>query len=159
MKAIRFRVYTSSDHESCVQIFSSNVPIFFDSIELEGFKSWLLSKDHGVKAHKTNVYESYSVVELKGLVIGCGGFYITENLTEARMAWGMINYNFHKKGIGRQFLEFRLRQIQQMNQVIPIALDTTQNTFRFFEKMGFKVTSIKKGYYTKGLDRYDMIKL
>ena len=29
---------------------------------------------------------------------------------------------------------------------------------RFYEKLGFKLVSIKKDYYGVGLDRYDMIK-
>ena len=158
MEKIIFREYNSNDREACIKIYNSNVPHFFDSIELDGFKNWLTSKDNLIKAHKTNTLESYSVVLLKNKIIGCGGFYFTENNTEARMAWGMIEHSYHKLGFGKLFLEYRILQIQALNPKITIALDTTQNTFKFFEKMNFKVTSIRKDYYTKGLDRYDMVK-
>ena len=34
--------------------------------------------------------------------------------------------------------------------------DTSQHTYRFFEKFGFNVKQISKNGYGVGLDRYDM---
>jgi [ribosomal protein S18]-alanine N-acetyltransferase len=38
-----------------------------------------------------------------------------------------------------------------------IHLDTSQHTYRFFEKSGFSVKKISKNGYGEGLDKYDMI--
>ncbi len=38
-----------------------------------------------------------------------------------------------------------------------IQLDTSQHTYRFFERFGFNVKQISKNGYGEGLDRYDMI--
>ena len=38
-----------------------------------------------------------------------------------------------------------------------IELNTTQKTFKFYEKFGFDVIKITPNYYAKGLDRYDML--
>ena len=39
---------------------------------------------------------------------------------------------------------------------IQIHLDTSQHTYRFFEKFGFSVNQISKNGYGEGLDKYDM---
>ncbi|SVC90586.1 uncharacterized protein METZ01_LOCUS343440, partial [marine metagenome] len=38
-----------------------------------------------------------------------------------------------------------------------IHLDTSQHTYRFFEKFGFIVKQISKNGYGERLDKYDMI--
>jgi L-amino acid N-acyltransferase YncA len=152
------RPYTPADRQACIEIFKSNMPVFFAPHELGDFENWLTAKDHVEIAYKSNESEYYYVVEQDNLVVACGGFYIPQNCGEARMAWGMVENSLHKKGIGRQFLEFRINQIRLINPEIGIALDTTQHSYRFFEKLGFKVTKILKDAYAPGLDRYDMEK-
>lgn len=151
------RPYKPTDRQACIEIFNSNIPAFFALEELDGFESWLNSKDLAQLAFESNQTEFYYVIEIENRIVGCGGFYIPQNGGEARMTWGMVEKLWHKKGIGRKFLEYRIEQIRLLNPNVGIALDTTQNTFRFFEKFGFKVTKIQNDYYAKGLDRYDMV--
>lgn len=153
------RPYTLDDRQACIEIFKSNMPVFFAPHELGDFEDWLTAKDHAEIAYKSNESEYYYVVEMENTIVGCGGFYIPQNGGEARMAWGMVENSLHKKGIGRQFLEFRINQIRLINPEIGIALDTTQHSYRFFEKLGFKVTKIQKDAYAPGLDRYDMVQV
>lgn len=151
------REYKSTDREACIEIFKSNMPKFFALHELDDFKSWLSYKDKAEIAYKSNQSEYYYVIELDNKVVGCGGFYIPQNGNEARMAWGMVENRLHKKGIGRALFEFRIKQIRLLRPEIIIAMDTTQFSYPFFEKLGFKVTKFQKDAYAKGLDRYDMV--
>ena len=70
----------------------------------------------------------------------------------------MIHARYHKKGYGKSLVEFRLKSIANYYPQFDVVLNTSQKTFRFYEKFGFKLVSIKKDYYGVGLDRYDMIK-
>ena len=54
-------------------------------------------------------------------------------------------------------LGYRLNEIKNKYKDIEIHLDTSQHTYRFFEKVGFRVTQISKNGYGEGLDKYDMI--
>ncbi len=153
------RPYTPADRQPCIEIFKSNMPNFFAPHELGDFENWLTAKDNTQIAYKSNESEYYYVVELDKQIVGCGGFYIPKSNAEARMAWGMVENRFHKKGIGRAFLEYRINQIRLINPEISIALDTTQHSFPFFEKIGFNVTKIQKDTYAPGLDRYDMVQV
>lgn len=151
------RPYTPADHQTCIEIFKSNMPKFFAPHELADFESWLDFKDKAEIAYKSNESEYYYVIEMDNAVVGCGGFYIPQNGNEARMAWGMVENSVHKKGIGRELFEYRMKQIRLSVPEISIALDTTQFSYPFFEKLGFKVTKIQKDAYAPGLDRYDMV--
>ena len=53
-------------------------------------------------------------------------------------------------------LEFRIQKIQSLSPQAQIKLDTSQYSYLFFDKMGFKLTAITRDFYGKGLDRYDM---
>ena len=74
------------------------------------------------------------------------------------MAWGMVHSSFHKQGFGKALFEYRVEQINSKYPGRSITLDTTQHTYQFFEKQGFSTVQIRKDFYDKGLDRYDMAK-
>ena len=74
----------------------------------------------------------------------------------------MYNINFISAFIlllipGVSFLlKYRLNHIKNNYPDTEIHLDTSQHTYRFFEKFGFNVKQISKNGYGVGLDRYDM---
>jgi len=88
--------------------------------------------------------------------IGCGGFYLVRDENKAQLAWGMIHSRFHKQGYGTALYKYRQEQIEKINPNATISLGTSQHTFPFFEKMGFKVTNIVEQGYGEHLDKYDM---
>lgn len=152
-----YRQYKSTDRKACIEIFSSNVPRFFDTEELTDFETWLNGQDAGRLAYKQTKEEHYYVAEQDNKIIACGGFYIPRDETRANMVWGMVDNSLHKQGIGRKFLEYRINLIKKLFPDYIISLDTTQYSYKFFEKLGFKLTKVTKDYYAKDLDRYDMI--
>ncbi|MBA3681036.1 MAG: GNAT family N-acetyltransferase [Bacteroidetes bacterium] len=150
------REYKASDRNACIAIFKSNMPLYFAPEEFPLLENWLDSKDKNEIAYKNNHAEHFYVVEKNSKIVACGGFYLT-NEDDAKMTWGMVENSFHKKGIGKEFLLYRLEEIRQLYPDCIISLDTSQHTYSFFEKMGFSVTKISKDAYGEGLDRYDML--
>lgn len=151
------RKYKPFDRSACIEIFNSNIEKYFDHSELVGFESWLDAQDRGVNAFKTSLSDHYYVYEVNNKVIACGGFYIYSNKPNASMTWGMVHNDYHKKGVGKELFEYRVNQVQEAYPQHTIILDTSQHTFKFFERFGFKVVNRTPDGYGNGLDRYDMI--
>lgn len=158
------REYKIEDKDSCIEIFKSNCPFFFDKSELDMFDKWL---DHQV--NKNSIYKSptftnserdtYYVIELPDIgVVGCGGFYILKDIHEARLAWGMIHAKFHRQGLGTVLYKHRSDIIKRDWPNHVLTLGTSQHTYSFYEKMGLTVTGKVKSGYGEDLDRFDMQK-
>jgi GNAT superfamily N-acetyltransferase len=156
------REYTPENKATCLDIFMSNCPKYFDKSEFALFDKWL---DH--LASENSIYQSatysnsekdaYYVIDIpKFGIIGCGGFYIDRELNEARLAWGMIHVNFHRKGFGTALYQYRKDIISRDWPNHLLTLGTSQYTYPFYEKMGLSVTSIVKSGYGEDFDRYDM---
>ena len=157
MATITIREYKPADRNACIEVFKSNTPSFFTDGELNDFKLWLDGQDVGRTAYNNTVEEDYSVALLDGKIVGSGGFYISREQKIARLAWGMVENSLHKQGIGKALLVHRINSIENLFPGYKIRLDTTQRSFEFFQKMGFKTSGITKDFYAQGLDRYEMV--
>jgi ribosomal-protein-alanine N-acetyltransferase len=145
-------------HEAdCVNIFTSNLPTYFDKDELPGLVQWLAGQNKNELAYKNTLSESFFVGHINEMLVACGGYYICKNEKRASLAWGMVHNDWHGKSIGLQLLAFRVKDIIDKYPTYSITLDTSQHTFGFFEKMNFKTVKILPNYYAQGLHRYDMI--
>lgn len=151
------RTYLAKDRTSCLKIFKSNCPQYFDISELKDFEIWLNGQDHQKIAYQNTKVENYYVVQKDDEVIGCGGFYIVSDTPIASMAWGMIHHDFHKQGLGQLLFQFRLDAIKKTYPRNDISLNTSQHTFRFFERFDFKVIKITADGFAKGMDKYSML--
>ncbi len=149
--------YEPIHRERCLEIFESNCPKFFDITEKESLLHWLDGQENNQNAYENTNTEYYYVIMNESEIIGCGGFYTMKDELCAKISWGMIDRNFHKKGFGRTLSLFRLKEIQEKYPNHVIALDTSQHTFPFYEKLGFITKKITPNSYGIGLDRYDMI--
>lgn len=158
------RNYKPEDKERCLEIFNSNCPLYFDQSEYAMFENWL---DHQTgnevmyssPTYSNSEYDAYDVIEIpESGIVGCGGFYIVKDLKEARLAWGMIHADFHKKGYGTALFNHRRELIQKNWPQHTITLGTSQHSYAFYKKMGMSVTQTIRAGYGPDLDRYDMQK-
>jgi ribosomal protein S18 acetylase RimI-like enzyme len=69
----------------------------------------------------------------------------------------MVRKEWHGRGAGRALTELRIERIREEGTVQTIALGTSQHTSAFYERMGFRTTSVEADGYAPGLDRVDMI--
>lgn len=148
------RPYQASDYSGCIRAFEGNHPEFFADHEKAEFQDLLT----GLTEPDDQDPVFYYVVETEGQIAACAGFYFPDNQPGiAGLVWGMVAREFHRNGIGKQLLTFRLNKIQELRPGSSVILDTTQLSFPFFEKLGFRITEVTKDFYAPGLDRYDMI--
>jgi [ribosomal protein S18]-alanine N-acetyltransferase len=152
---LQIRPYRITDKQTCLSAFASNIPLYFATHELALFDSFLTNFEKEDEAFLARM--SYSVIELAGNVIGCGGFGFKEQDKTVTFAWGLVDQAFHKQGYGVMLLKYRLDLIKTMYPKAQVLVDTTQFSFSFFQKYGFRTTKITPDYYAKGYDRYDMV--
>ena len=130
------------------------MPLYFAEEELPLFDAFL---DDDISEHQ----RPYWVMFKDDAIVGCGGIGINEptkytNQPHVIMCWGMVHRNYHKQGFGKVLLEFRIKQSEAIFPGIKIALGTTQHSFPFFAKFGFKTVCYEKDHWAKGLDLYQM---
>ena len=155
------RAYQPDDRESCIDVFNSNCPAFFDEKEREMFVKWLDHMDgngpYSSPAYSNSVHDAYYVVDVPNEgIVGCGGFYIMDSPPEARMAWGMIHSGYHRLGFGAALFNYRKTIIKKDWPGRSITLGTSQHTFPFYEKMGLNVSNFVEAGFGADLHRYDM---
>ncbi|WP_276134552.1 GNAT family N-acetyltransferase [Polluticoccus soli] len=150
------RSYIPTDRAACLDIFDSNCPKYFDPSERAFIEQWLNAQDAGQPTYPNSSADHFYVLEKNNKVIACGGFYLLNDEHAASIAWGMVHSDEHRQGYGKELFQFRVKELQKILPGAKITLDTSQQTFGFFEKMGLTVQAVTKDGYGAGLDRYDM---
>ena len=148
---VQIKKYFDVDRLDCINAFKSNVPNYFANEELKDFEAFLTRLES--IDNKTQFY----VINFENKIIGCCGFGDKNNNGVISLAWGLVHKDYHKMGFGEKLLKYRIEQIKLLNPEFPVIIDTTQYSYGFFEKYGFKVTKITIDYYEIGMHRYDMI--
>lgn len=139
--------YEKAYKSDCIDVFKSNMPDSFRESELDEFIDWL---DNGID-------DDYFVLEVEDKIVGCGGIYKDEMNNEVGLAWGMIHKEYQGKGYGKELLLYRIEFLKKNFPNKKIILRTTQDTYKFFEKFGFKTIGFTKDGWAEGLDKYVMI--
>ncbi|MNJ85872.1 hypothetical protein D3C87_33520 [compost metagenome] len=147
------RKYAESDKSACIEVFKTNVPKYFMAAEINDFEELLTKLENPDESNELPYY----VMELNDQIIGCGGFGEKEGTDAITFVWGMVHNDYHKKGYGEQLLVFRLAEINKQFPDKEVVLDTTQFSFTFFEKYGFRTVKITENSYGEGMHRYDMV--
>ena len=136
--------YGEEHRTACIAIFDSNLPEYVADYERELFTSFV---DKGACP--------YFVVEATGgEIIACGGYAVTDG--EARMCWGLVRRDLHRRGVGRFLLVSRLLRIHEECGDIRVTLDTSHKTSAFFERFGFHVLERIEDGYRPGLHKLEM---
>lgn len=138
--------YTPAFRERCIEIFKSNLPKFFAPEELQFFEAFL---DGDIK-------DNYFVVKDDQQILGCGGIFLNEKTDEAGLSWGMVHAQYHLKGIGKLFTQYRIDLLKQLYPAKNYKIETSQHTAAFYEKNGFKTVDIIQDGFGKGIDQHIM---
>lgn len=143
---MRLRDYTPADRAACLAVFDSNVPEFFVTAERDPYSAFLDA-----------LPGPYFVLENESdAVVGCAGYALEPDTTEAHLCWGMVRRERHRTGLGRLLFEERLARIRADGLADVVGLDTSQHTRSFYEQYGFVTERVVPDAYAPGLDRCDM---
>jgi [ribosomal protein S18]-alanine N-acetyltransferase len=139
------RDYSTSDRESLLHIFDLNCPQFFAPEE----------KNHLIQ-YLANELEIYFVLEADGIIAGSGGINFANQGTVAVISWDMIHPDYKGKHFGTRLLHHRLEVIRLKPGIRRIIVRTSQLSWPFYEKNGFRLLYSEKDYWAPGFDLYHM---
>lgn len=142
------RPYQSSDFAACLAVFTSNVPLYFAPEEYADFCQHLECVNHADKP--------YLVLTHKDSIIACGGLVIETTKRQTGLSWGMVDRNFHGRGLGTSLTEARLALARVTPNIDEVVLETSQHTRRFYEGFGFTAVKVIPNGFADGLDRWEM---
>lgn len=152
-----FRPYRPDDRARCLDIFRSNCPPYFDPTEEALFTKCLDRLDLDQIIHPQAEASLFYVLVQGDTILACGGYYIARGQPVAAMAWGMVDRASQKQGFGSALLRYRIDHLRKHYPNHQLRLDTSQYTYPFFERFGFRVTKVTKDGYGPGLDQVDMV--
>ena len=135
------RPYTATDLDAVIEIFRSNIPMYFSPEEEAGLRQFLA----------TDRAQNYYVGVVKGEVIAAGGIAPNDDVTVS-LCWGMVHSNRLGSGLGRKLTEFRIEIAAEKFRGHPLVISTSQHTQGFYEKLGFRLTSHTPDGFAPGID-------
>ena len=142
---VSIRKAKPSDLNFLNQIFFLNIPKYFHEKEFEDFKKYFNS----------NHLETYFIIESEDKILGAAG-YAYENKQTANICWVFVDPAFHSNGLGTKLVNHCIDILKKDNQLNVIQLETSNITYKFYEKMNFKLQYIKKEYWPNNDDLYFM---
>lgn len=131
MNKIKIRVYTDQDKNEVLAIFQLNVPTYFAEQEMQELSGYL---DRHI--------EQYFVIEMNGAIIGAGGINFENSFKTGVISWDFLHPDEQEKGYGRMLLQHRLNILKAIPSIENVMVRTSQLTFQFYEKSGFKTVEI-----------------
>ena len=142
---VSIRKAKPSDLNFLNQIFFLNIPKYFHEKEFEDFKKYFNS----------NHIETYFIIESEDKILEAAG-YAYENKQTANICWVFVDPGFHSNGLGTKLVNHCIDILKKDNQLNVIQLETSNITYKFYEKKNFKLQYIKKEYWPNNDDLYFM---
>ncbi|CDA85795.1 acetyltransferase GNAT family [Bacteroides sp. CAG:754] len=139
------REYQPTDKNAVIDLIRQNTPAYFAQEEEADFSNYLDSER-----------ELYFVLLFNNEIVGCGGINFTEDKTCGKISWDIIHPQHQGKSLGTQLLKYRIEKLKSVGSIRKITVRTSQLVYKFYEKQGFTLKEIKKDYWAKGFDMYNM---
>ncbi len=67
-----------------------------------------------------------------------------------------IDPNYHSMGLGKKLVNYCIEILKNDNQLNVIEVETSNLTYKFYEKLNFEIKFIKKDYWPNNDDLYFM---
>lgn len=133
MPAVTVRAYQESDFDVCSEIYRLNEPGRFPSGVLEEFQRSVRDGDR----------LRYVVIEDEGRVCAFGGVGIEREKLghSARLCFGMVHPNWHRKGLGTVLLLSRLALLPR-ELSFTAALWPVEGSRSFYKRFGFHEVAV-----------------
>lgn len=137
------RKYTKADYNVVIDLFQFNTPQYFAPKEEKDLEEYL-----------DNHAENYFIVEADGIILGCGGFNLSEDGTLGKISWDIFHPNNQGKGYGTALTKYRIDKMKEIDSVKIISVRTSQMAYRFYAKFNLELREVIKDYWAPGFDLY-----
>lgn len=137
------RKHTDSDRIRIMELLKLNTPEYFSPEEEEDLIDYL-----------DNHANNYYVIEDDNVIVGCGGFNLSEDGETGKISWDIFDPQSQGKGYGSALTKFRIQRIKEIEGVKIVSVRTSQLVYPFYEKFGLELREVVKDYWAKGFDLY-----
>ncbi|MBD8347610.1 GNAT family N-acetyltransferase [Dysgonomonas sp. HGC4] len=137
------RKHTDSDRKRIIELLKLNTPEYFSLEEEEDLIDYL-----------DNHADNYYVIEDDNVIVGCGGFNLSEDGETGKISWDIFDPQRQGKGYGSALTKFRIQRIKEIEGVKIVSVRTSQLVYPFYEKFGLKLREVVKDYWAEGFDLY-----
>ncbi|MDO9001183.1 MAG: GNAT family N-acetyltransferase [Bacteroidota bacterium] len=142
---VLIREYKDQDKAVVLNLLKLNTPKHFALDEEKDFIYYL--------EHELN---KYFVLELEGSVVGCGGINFMDDKTSAKISWDIFHPDYQAMGLGTLLLNYRIEKLEELKNIKLITVRTSQQAYKFYEKLGFEIIKIVEDYWAKDFHLYEM---
>ncbi len=139
----RIRPYTVADRPRLIELFLLNTPAFFHPKEQQDLEEFLDTE-----------LEHYFVAEDGDSVIGSGGSNVEDGV--GWLSWYIVHPGWHGKGVGSQLVTHNLALLTADERVLRLQVRTSQLVYKFYEKLGYRLTGTEDNYWGEGFHLYEM---
>lgn len=134
--------YTEKDKAAVVNMFRRHVPEYFAAHEEEDLLLFL-----------DNYAQEFFLCKDGDVIAACGGHNIEGS--HGKLSWYITQSEYMGKGAGSMLVHYNLQALKDAG-VNRITVRTSQLADSFYVRFGFELLNIKKDYWSKGLDLYEM---
>ena len=140
---LKFKKYTPSKFEECLELFELNCPAYFAEEERKDYRKFLeYERDIYLLG-----YENDSLVCCFGMT--------EHNIDLCSLSWIMVHPNRHKSGYGSEMMSYFINLAKEKNKKKAL-ISTSQYANNFFEKYGAKEIAFIENGWGKGMHKIDM---
>lgn len=140
---MNIRPYKNADKERLIELLRLNTPLYFSPNEEKDLIYYL---DYEA--------ENYFVLEVDGIIMGCGGFNLTDDKETGKISWDIFHPHSQGKGYGSALTRFRIERMKEIDSIKTISVRTTQLVYPFYQKFGLELREVVKDYWDIGFDLY-----
>ena len=140
---MRFKEYTPSDYEACLELFELNCPSYFAEEEREDYKQYLGSNS-----------DEYLLGYQDNSLVCCFGIgNISKDV--ASLTWIMVHPEHHRGGYGSAMMSHFFSRVKA-NSKQRVLIATSQHAEAFFRKYGAERLKFTEDGWGQGMHRIDM---
>lgn len=137
------RKHIDSDRKRIMELLKLNTPKYFSPEEEEDLIDYL-----------DNHADNYYVIEDDNVIVGCGGFNLSEDGETGKISWDIFDPQRQGKGYGSALTKLRIQRIREIEGVKIVSVRTSQLVYPFYEKFGLELREVVKDYWAEGFDLY-----
>lgn len=137
------RKHIDSDRKRIMELLKLNTPKYFSPEEEEDLIDYL-----------DNHADNYYIIEDDNVIVGCGGFNLSEDGETGKISWDIFDPQRQGKGYGSALTKFRIQRIKEIEGVKIVSVRTSQLVYPFYEKFGLELREVVKDYWAEGFDLY-----
>lgn len=137
------RKHIDSDRKRIMELLKLNTPKYFSPKEEEDLIDYL-----------DNHADNYYIIEDDNVIVGCGGFNLSEDGETGKISWDIFDPQRQGKGYGSALTKFRIQRIKEIEGVKIVSVRTSQLVYPFYEKFGLELREVVRDYWAEGFDLY-----